>query len=105
MKDGDTGVVSALLGAPHYLSGIDKSAHDHHTRKYREQQNPELVGRQTAMQVALELINSRAHRVHALAESALGAKFATLKRVRDANSAAEKALAFQQAPLVDGVPS
>jgi hypothetical protein len=105
MNDGDTGVVSALLGAPHYLSGLDKSAHDHHSRKYREQQNPELVGRQTAMRAALDLINSRAHRVHALAESALGGKFATLKRVRDANSAAEKALAIQQAPLVDGVPS
>jgi hypothetical protein len=55
------------------------------------------------MTAALDLINTRAHRIHAQAELAMGGKFATLKRVRDASTAAEKALAFEQSnnPLAE----
>jgi hypothetical protein len=102
IRDNDMSVVNALLGAPHYLSGMPKSSHDYQTRKFREAGKPELVGRQEAMRAALELIQRRAHIIHSQVESAMGGKFATLTRVRDASSAAEKALAFGSAnnPLV-----
>ena len=89
-------VVNALIGFPYYLSGLPKSAYDHHLYMFRKAQKPELVGRKAAMSAALELINQRAHRIHAQAEMVMGGKFATLKRVRDASSAAEKALPFEQ---------
>jgi hypothetical protein len=103
VRDNDMTVVNALLGFPHYLSGLPKSAYDHHLYMFRKAQKPELVGRKAAMSAALDLINQRAHRIHAQAELAMGGKFATLKRVRDASTAAEKALAFEQSnnPLAE----
>lgn len=94
IRDNDQLVITSLLGSPHYLSGLPKSIHDYQLRKYRENTKPELVGRQAAMRAALDLIHRRATRIHAHVESAMGGKFSTLKRVRDASTAAEKALAF-----------
>jgi hypothetical protein len=102
IRENDTTVINALLGFPHYLSGLNKSSHDHYTYMYRKAQKPELVGRQSAMEAAYNLINQRTANIHAQVEKAMRGNFATLKRVREASSAAEKALAFEQAnnPLI-----
>lgn len=96
VRNNDMTVINALLGFPHYLSGVSKTAHDLYTFQFRKAQKPELVGRQAAMRAALALVDQRAPRLHTQVESAMGGKFATLKRVREASSAAEKALAFEQ---------
>jgi hypothetical protein len=97
IRENDTTVINALLGFPHYLSGLNKSSHDHYTYMYRKAQKPELVSRQAAMRAALELVDQRTPRIHPQVEKAMGGNFMTLMRVREASSAAEKALVFEQA--------
>lgn len=102
MANNDTGALHALLGSPSYLSGLNPSTHEHQLRKYHERNKPGLLARQTAMKAALEVLNRRAPSIHKHAENALGGRFDTLQKVRKANTAAEKALAFQESnnPLV-----
>jgi hypothetical protein len=97
VRDNNIEVLTALLGAPHYLSGLHKSAHDYHTYQYRRAQAPQLFAQQTAMKAARDLIEARSGLVHAEVPKAMRGDFTKLKKVREASTAAAKALAFEQA--------
>lgn len=87
--------VTAVLGGPAFLSGIDGEAQAVFTRMYHERQNPAAVARLTTMQGAAALIESNAPLVFRELDRAVGAPAHKAKALREANTAAEKAMVMR----------
>jgi hypothetical protein len=97
MKKNDVRTLQAILGAPAFLSGLGESHHTMFTKQYRSAANPAAVARLEVARKGLELLEKRAGLILREAERAMGGSFAKLKKVREANSAAEAALVMQNA--------
>ena len=88
----DHETVTALLGAPPYLSGLNREFQSIYLRLYHERNSPGIAKRLQVMRAAKELIESNAGKVFTEMERAIGGKGAKANMVRKAQEAAEKAL-------------
>lgn len=96
IADRNSKVLTAVLGAPSFLSGLPEALHSSYTRLYWEKVSPEAVRRLNATRRAIELLEKRGPTVHRHVEKAMGGQWATVQALRKANSEAEKALLMQQ---------
>ncbi|PZT22179.1 hypothetical protein A7X86_05150 [Stenotrophomonas maltophilia] len=92
---GDNTTVSALLGAPAYLSGLDANFQQTYTRFWNERSAPELAQRLKAMKGAKAMIEERAGLVFKELEKAVGAPPHKAAALRQAKTAAEKAFVLK----------
>lgn len=92
IRDDDHETVTALLGAPPYLSGLNREFQAVYLRLYHERNSPGVAKRLQVMRAAKELIESNAGKVFTEMEKAIGGKGAKANMVRKAQEAAEKAL-------------
>lgn len=97
IDDGDHIVATAVLGAPAMLSGIDANMQKTLTRFYHERHNPATAKRLKVMTAAKVLIEERAGLVFKEMERAVGGTSSKANKVREAQTAAEKALTFKDA--------
>lgn len=95
LKKNDTRTMQAILGAPAFLSGLGEAHHTLYTRQYREASNPTAVARLDVARKGLELLEARSGLILTEIEKAMGGSFKKLKKIREANSAAEAALVMQ----------
>lgn len=93
---GDEATVSSLLGAPSYLSGLTPELQQVYTKVYREKNMPDVAKRLRAMTGARDMIEQRAGLVFGQMEKAIGAPAHKVRKLRDASTAAEKALILSQ---------
>jgi hypothetical protein len=91
---GDAEVVSAVLGAKSFLTGLDANMQAVLLRHWHMQQNPAKSKRLKALQAAKEWIERDAGKVFGELEKAVGGTSSKAKKVRDAQAAADKALSF-----------
>jgi hypothetical protein len=84
-------VLTSVLGAPGFLSGISDEEHAHYTRRYRESTAPDSVRRLAASRKAVELLESRGGIALKQVEEAMGGSFAQVKLLRDRDVKNEKA--------------
>src|SRR5690606_30504636 len=56
LREGDTKTLTAVLGAPAYLSGLGSEAARAFLRQYHEARSPETVRRLTATRAAIAMI-------------------------------------------------
>lgn len=87
LRDGDATTLTALLGAPSYLSGITGDMQKLYVRQYRERLEPVKAKRVRALTAARDLIEQRGALVNAELEKAVGAtpqKAASLRRAHQA---------------------
>ncbi len=94
---GDEQVVAGVLGAPAFLSGMDAVMQKTLTRFWNERQQPDKAKRLKVMQAAKAMIERDAGKVFAAMEKAVGGQSDKANKVREAQTAAEKALAFKDA--------
>jgi len=92
IEAGDATTLSALLGAPSYLSGLTVELQRTYVRQYREKMAPELAQRLKAMQGALTLIETRLGLMFKSWEKAVGAPPQKVAELRRTQAAALKAL-------------
>lgn len=100
LERGDELTLTAVLGAPFYLSGLTQVDHDHYTRMYHERENPALVRRLDVMNRFLEMVERNGPVVHVQFEKAIGAKpsvAANLNRLEDEAKAALAELKAERA--------
>ena len=100
IKDRDTKVLNALLGAPAALSGLTKQMQAHHLRTFHEMTQPEVAARLSVMRKALEIVDRNGHLIFGEVSKALGADWETVKKLRKASSAAEQSLLLVNAAPV-----
>lgn len=84
--------VSAVLGAPAYLSGLTDEWQAMLLRQWHEKANPKAAKRLRAMRAVMDLIQDRAPLIHKELERVVGKSPAYAKMLRDKHIAAEKAL-------------
>lgn len=89
---GDHETVTAVLGAPSYLSGLTPAFQKLYLTEYHSKNSPHLARRLKAMQGARDLVTERGGLVFTAMEKATGGSSAKAKKLREANSEAEKAL-------------
>lgn len=92
MMDHDERTVSAVLGAPAYLSGLDQKMAEVLLREYHSRHSPELANRLKAMQGAKDLIERNAPIIHTELERAVGMSGHEVKKLREAKTKAEQAM-------------
>lgn len=92
---GDELTVSALLGAPSYLSGLTDDAQAVFTRMWHEQQSPALVARLTLLRATAAKIESDGPLVMLEMQKAVGAKAGTVRSIDAANERALAALKIE----------
>lgn len=97
LDSGDDVTVTALLGAPAYLSGLTTEFQTTYTRMYHEQNAPEVAQRLRAMKGAKAMIEERAGLVFTELTRAVGAPANKAKRLREAKTASEKAMIMSDA--------
>lgn len=95
IEEGDSVTTSAVLGARHYLSGIDAKTQAVLTRMWHEKANPSLAKRLKVMQGARALIEQRAGLVFKELEKAVGAPPHKVKALRDAKTKSEQAFVLK----------
>ena len=93
IKDGDEVTLSAVLGAPSYLSGLTADAQKVYVRQMRERLMPDKAKRLRACQAAAELIMERGALVFEGLEKAVGASPQRAAELRKRHDAATRALA------------
>lgn len=87
ITDGDATSLTALLGAPAYLSGMNGEMQAIYVRRYRERLEPVKAKKLKALNAAREMIETRGGLVFAQLGKALGAtpqKVAALRRAHQA---------------------
>lgn len=94
-ENGDTKTMTAVLGVPHYLTGMTATEQQHYLRLYHMRRNPDAAARLKVMQAALEILNTRAPLIHGEIEKAMGHDWRKVKSIREASSAAEQAFIIQ----------
>lgn len=92
---GDELTVSALLGAPSYLSGLTEDGQAVFTRMWHERQNPTLVARLTLLRATADKIERDGPLVMIEMQKAVGAKAATVRSIDAANERAIAALKIE----------
>lgn len=92
INKGDTVTVSAIMGAPAYLSGITPEMQATLLRQWHEKVNPQAAKRIRAMTAAMDLIRDSTPLIRTSLETLVGKSPAQAKALRDRNAAAEKAL-------------
>ncbi|MFN9525753.1 MAG: hypothetical protein ACK561_25645 [Pseudomonadaceae bacterium] len=95
IDEGDHTTVSALLGAPAYLSGLDANFQATYVRFWNERSAPEVAQRLKAMKGAKQMIEERAGLVFKELEKAVGAPPHKAAALRQAKTNAEKAFVLQ----------
>lgn len=93
LKDGDEVTLSALLGAPSYLSGLTADAQKLYTKQFHERMQPLTAKRLRACQAAADLIMERGGLIFEGLEKAVGADALRAAELRKRHDAATKALA------------
>ena len=94
---GDETTITALLGAPSYLSGIDVKTQEVFTRLWHERNSPEIAQRVRAMKGARDLIIDRGALLHGQFEKAVGVAPHKVAALRAAKNEAEQAFVLKQA--------
>jgi hypothetical protein len=89
---GDHDTVQSVLGGPAYLSGLTPEFQKLYLTEYHSKNSPHLANRLKALRGAKELVEQRAPLVFAQMEKATGGSAMKAKKLREANSEAEKAL-------------
>jgi hypothetical protein len=95
IQNGDDISATAVLGGPAFLSGLNDEMQALLTRTYHERNSPGAVLRLRAMKGAVELIERNGPVVFAEFAKAVGCPPAKVKALREANTAAERAMVFQ----------
>jgi len=88
MQSGDEQGVSAILGAPSYLSGLTDDMRKAFTRQWHERRNPQLTGKLALLNAASERLDRAGVALLGTVEKAMGVDYRTIKRLRDAAAAA-----------------
>lgn len=94
IEKGDSDTVSAILGGPSFLSGIDEDMQAILLRMWHEKNSPAVSKRLKAMQAARDLIIRNSGLLHSELEKAVGAPAHEVKALRAAKSKADKAFSF-----------
>ena len=94
IEKGDHTSATAILGAPAYLSGFPDEVSAVLLRQYHAKHNPEKAKRLKVMQGARDLIYANAGKVFPAMVKIVGAHPDKAKKLRDANTAAEKHFAM-----------
>lgn len=94
---GDERVVSAILGAPPFLSGLDANMQTTLTRFWHMKRQPDKAARLKVMQGAKDLIENRAGLVFKELEKAVGMRPDKVRLLRQAKTEAEKAFLLKDA--------
>lgn len=97
LDSGDEVTFSSVCAAPPYLSGLTSELQQSFTRLWHEKQSPDMAKRLRAMQGAKTMIEQRAGLVFPELTKAVGASPQKAKRLREANTAAERAFAVRGA--------
>lgn len=95
INSGDDLSVSAVLGAPSYLSGLSDEMRTVLTRQWHERQQPVLVQRLTLMRATIEKIQRDAPLLFSQVDKAVGADPASVQNIDAANEAAQAALRIE----------
>ena len=93
IERGDVDSVSAVLGGPAYLSGIEPAMQAILLRMWHEKANPVAAKRIKAMTAALDLLGTNAPLVTKELERAIGVPQHKVKAFREAKAKADKAFA------------
>lgn len=96
LREGDTRTLTAVLGAPAFLSGLGSEAARAFLRQYHEQRSAEVVRRLTATRAAIAMIEKKHLLAVSQMEKAMKGTFTKLRQVREADSEARKALLMTQ---------
>lgn len=88
IASGDAQGVSAILGAPPYLSNLTPQMRDALTKQWNARQQPELTAKLTLLQAASERLDRAGTQFILAVEKAMGVNYGVVKRLRDAASAA-----------------
>jgi hypothetical protein len=83
--------MSAVLGAPGYLSGVSPVEKEMFTRKFNEARAPEVAKRLEVMTKAQELLQQRAGLVFTEIEKAIGAPRSRIDAIRKGDKAMKAA--------------
>lgn len=94
IDSGDHLSATAVLGAPAYLSGFEDQMGQALLRHYHAKLNPDKAKRLRALQGARSLIEANAGKAFTAMEKVVGAPPDKVKKLREANSAAEKHFAM-----------
>jgi hypothetical protein len=89
----DEKTLTALLGCPHYLSGLSKGMHDHYLRQFHEMREPATVRRIKVLRDATALMERAFPIALKSVEAALGASFRGAQKMKAVSDASEAALA------------
>lgn len=95
LQEGDMDVLTSVLGTTHKITGLSKEERAHFTRLYRDAADPTAARRLAATRKAVELIEQRAGLFLVGVEQAMKGKWATVQKLRKANSEAERALLME----------
>jgi hypothetical protein len=91
-KEGDQKTLVAICGAPHYLSGLEKAAHDLYVRRLHEMRDPTTTRRLKSVRAAIALIERAVPIAMTSVEKALGSSFAKAKQLKATSDASDAAL-------------
>lgn len=89
----DKAALSALLGGPHYLSGLTLLEKEQFTRLHREKAYPAVANRLRVMQTAVAIVQERGGLIHQEAQKAIGSDYRKIRALKDAQTTFTKALA------------
>jgi len=96
LKAGDAQTITAVLGAPAYLSGLTEVEKQVHTRAYHSKANPDLSARLAIMTKVRDLVEQRGALIHGELEKAIGGKWAQVSAARQAANKSKAAFSFAQ---------
>ncbi len=94
IADADHITVSAVLGAPPYLSGLDANFQKSYVRMWWERTTPELATKLKAVRGAKAVIEQRGGLLFKEIEKAMGAPWSKVNELRQGNDKALAALKF-----------
>lgn len=97
---GDIKTMTAILGAPPFLSGMSPVEQKHYLREFHMQRNPDATRRLAVMKSALDMLNERAPLILGEVVRAMGQSWHKVNLVRNANSEAEKAFIIRDSSAV-----
>lgn len=87
----DIKTLTAILGAPSFLSGCSDAEHAHYLRQHHEQKNPDAARRLSVMRKAHAMLEERGGLVHKEVEKAIGASWKKVQKLKEARDESEKA--------------
>ena len=91
IDSGDHDTVSAVLGAPAYLSGITPEAQAVMLRMYHTKANPQTAKRLAPLKAAQEHLDSNAPLIHVQIEKAIGGDWRKVQMLRKSTNATKRA--------------